>query len=216
MAASEIALRLILALVLGGLIGLEREKIHQFAGFRTHILIALGACISAMVAIELATDFAGRTDPSRIPGQVLTGIGFLGAGAILKTKGGVKGLTTAAGMWATACLGLAIGSGYYMLSILGWLSIVITLFILRLGAEFLFRSKENLIRVKIDDIKVLSSICENLENAKIKVKTINVEYFEGGCWEIELTITHDKKIVLGIIAHEIDSMDGIIGVEYKE
>ncbi|WP_315167755.1 MgtC/SapB family protein [Metaclostridioides mangenotii] len=211
----EIVSRLVLALVLGGLIGLEREKIHQFAGFRTHILIALGACISAIVSIELVADYAS-SDPSRIPGQVLTGIGFLGAGAILKTKGGVKGLTTAAGMWATACLGLAIGCGYYTLSILGWLSIVITLFLLRVGSEFLFRNEKNTIRIKVEDLKMLSIICKKLEEGQIVIKNINVECCSSDSWELVLTVLHDRRIVLGLITHEITNLDGIIGIEYTE
>ncbi|MBS5787284.1 MgtC/SapB family protein [Clostridioides mangenotii] len=211
----EIATRLVLALVLGGLIGLEREKIHQYAGFRTHILIALGACISAMVSLELVSNY-NSADPSRIPGQVLTGIGFLGAGAILKTKVGVKGLTTAAGMWATACLGIAIGCGYYMLSILGWLSIVITLFLLRVGSELLFKNEKNIIRIKVEDIKLLSLICNKLEEERVMVKNINVEYCDSESWELILTVLHDRRIVFGIVANEIKNLEGIISIKCSE
>jgi len=211
----EIATRLVLALVLGGLIGLEREKIHQYAGFRIHILIALGACISAMVSLELVSNY-NSADPSRIPGQVLTGIGFLGAGAILKTKVGVKGLTTAAGMWATACLGIAIGCGYYMLSILGWLSIVITLFLLRVGSELLFKNEKNIIRIKVEDIKLLSLICNKLEEERVMVKNINVEYCDSESWELILTVLHDRRIVFGIVANEIKNLEGIISIKCSE
>ncbi|NJB09116.1 MgtC/SapB family protein, partial [Clostridioides difficile] len=86
----------------------------------THILIAIGSCIVSITSIQLFFDYNLYTnaDPARMPAQVLSGIGFLGAGAILKNKGGVKGLTTAAGMWATACIGIAVGYGYYELAIL--------------------------------------------------------------------------------------------------
>jgi len=194
---------------------LEREKIHQYAGFRTHILIALGACISAMVSLELVSNY-NSADPSRIPGQVLTGIGFLGAGAILKTKVGVKGLTTAAGMWATACLGIAIGCGYYMLSILGWLSIVITLFLLRVGSELLFKNEKNIIRIKVEDIKLLSLICNKLEEERVMVKNINVEYCDSESWELILTVLHDRRIVFGIVANEIKNLEGIISIKCSE
>ena len=84
--SKEIAIRLLLALIIGGIIGLEREKIRQFAGFRTHILIAIGSCIVSITSIQLFFDYNLYTnaDPARMPAQVLSGIGFLGAGAILK------------------------------------------------------------------------------------------------------------------------------------
>ena len=109
--------RLLLAALLGGLIGLEREWRHKEAGLRTNILIALGSAIFTLMSIEMTAGASG--DPSRIAAQIVTGIGFLGAGAIMRTDAGIQGLTTAATIWVNAALGVAAGSGRYHLAVLG-------------------------------------------------------------------------------------------------
>lgn len=112
----ELILRVLLAGALGGLIGLEREFSDQPAGFRTHILVSLGAALFTLVGAYGLVDFSpGDTfqfDPTRIAAQVVTGIGFLGAGAILRQGLNVRGLTTAAALWVTAAVGTAAGFGY--------------------------------------------------------------------------------------------------------
>ena len=111
-----------ISLIIGGLTGLEREKSNQFAGFRTHILVAVGSCITSITAVQLFISYSSYSnmDPARLPAQVLSGIGFIGAGAILKNSSGITGLTTAAGIWATACIVIAIGYGQYLLGIVAW------------------------------------------------------------------------------------------------
>lgn len=133
---------------MGGLTGLEREKSHQFAGFRTHILVAVGSCITSITSLSLFMEYSSyaNIDPARLSAQVLSGIGFLGAGAILKTSNGIRGLTTAAGIWATACIGIAVGYGYYALSIYAWLFVMITLYILKNIDKIFFKKKANYIR----------------------------------------------------------------------
>ena len=126
----QIALRLACAMVVGFFIGLEREYTHRPAGLRTHILVALGACVVSITGEILFTQYAalGATpDPARLSAQVITGVGFLGAGTIMKEGVNVKGLTTAASVWAVACLGIASGFGYYALALLGLVFIFITL-----------------------------------------------------------------------------------------
>ncbi len=103
----EIARRLILAAVLGAIFGLEREVRQKSAGLRTNILIAVGAAVFTMMSIEMAVGTGA--DPSRIASQIVTGVGFLGAGAIMRTRGGVQGLTTAATVWVNAAVGVAAG-----------------------------------------------------------------------------------------------------------
>ena len=108
----EMAGRLALAAVLGGLIGLEREFHSQPAGLRTHMVVALGACLMMLVSMYMQ-ELDPRADPGRIAAQVVTGIGFLGAGAIMRFGMSVKGLTTAACLWTAAGIGLAVGAGYW-------------------------------------------------------------------------------------------------------
>ncbi|MET0476755.1 MAG: MgtC/SapB family protein [Actinomycetota bacterium] len=126
----ELLGRLLLAAVLGGAIGAERELNDQAAGLRTHMLLTIGACLFTLIS---AYGFGGGvgTDPSRLAAQIVTGIGFLGGGAIVRHGLTVKGLTTAASIWATASVGVAIGAGSYVLGIGGAVLVVGTLFGLR-------------------------------------------------------------------------------------
>lgn len=113
----EIIKRLVLASILGGFIGLEREVNNRPAGFRTHILVALGSTLIMLVSTNgfyIDGESVVRGDPARLAAQVVSGIGFLGAGTILRNDNQVKGLTTAASLWVSAGIGLAIGSGYYL------------------------------------------------------------------------------------------------------
>ena len=115
----DMFLRLLLAAVLGGLIGLERESLNKSAGFRTHTLVCLGSCLIMITSIEMHTFFGTDRigDPGRLAAQVVSGIGFLGAGTIIRSGFGVKGLTTAASLWVVAGIGLAAGAGRYFTSI---------------------------------------------------------------------------------------------------
>jgi putative Mg2+ transporter-C (MgtC) family protein len=131
----ELLARLLLAAVLGGAIGAERELNDQPAGLRTHMLLTTGACLFTLIS---AYGFGGGTDPSRIAAQIVTGIGFLGGGAIVRDGLTVKGVTTAASIWATASVGVAIGAGSYVLGVGGAVLVVATLFGLR-GADNLLQ-----------------------------------------------------------------------------
>jgi putative Mg2+ transporter-C (MgtC) family protein len=111
----ELIQRLLLATAIGGLIGAERELRRKSAGFRTNILIGLGAAVFTVASLTLASD---GSDPTRIAAQIVTGIGFLGAGAILRSRDGVHGLTTAATVWVNAALGVAAGGGLYHLAVI--------------------------------------------------------------------------------------------------
>ena len=134
----SILLRLVLAMLFGGFIGLERERKRRPAGFRTYMLVCLGAALTMLLSQyesfmvttawrETAAEIGLRTDVSRFGAQVINGIGFLGAGTIIVTgKQEVKGLTTAAGLWASACMGLAIGAGFYECVLLGFVLIFLT------------------------------------------------------------------------------------------
>jgi putative Mg2+ transporter-C (MgtC) family protein len=124
----ELALRLTVGLGLGALIGFEREMHHQPAGFRTHSLVALGASLFTIIS---AYGFAGgATDPARIAAQIVSGIGFIGAGTILQYRGHIRGLTTAASLWAVAAVGMATGAGLYVLAIVGTVLILVVLAVL--------------------------------------------------------------------------------------
>lgn len=120
----ELALRLVLAAALGAIIGWQREKAHKPAGLRTHMLIAIGAALFTTVSIN---GFIGG-NPSQVAAGVVTGIGFLGAGAIMHRGRSVEGLTTAASIWAVAAIGLAVGAGMYILAVLTAIIVFLVLF----------------------------------------------------------------------------------------
>jgi putative Mg2+ transporter-C (MgtC) family protein len=113
---ADVLRRLLLAAAIGGVLGAERDLRRKPAGFRTNILIALGAAVFTMLSANLAP---GSSDPTRIAAQLVTGIGFLGAGAIIRTRDGVHGLTTAATVWVNAALGMAAGGGAYHMAVIG-------------------------------------------------------------------------------------------------
>src|SRR3989338_10745197 len=125
----ELILRLGSAIILGGLIGFERELHGKVAGFRTHSLVSLGSALIMLVSIRIFDVYGSETgvDPGRIAAQVVTGIGFIGAGTIIRSGTGIKGLTTAAGLWTASGIGLACGVGYFRAA---FIATIITLFVL--------------------------------------------------------------------------------------
>jgi putative Mg2+ transporter-C (MgtC) family protein len=133
MTDSQIIIRLILSMLLGGLIGLERQIHRRTAGLRTHILVSLGSCLIMLTSLYVFDIYKDKVplDPGRIAAGVITGIGFLGAGAIIRDREGVKGLTTAASLWVVAAIGLATGCGFYTASLFTTLLTLIVLFFLR-------------------------------------------------------------------------------------
>ncbi|MEO7804584.1 MAG: MgtC/SapB family protein [Actinomycetota bacterium] len=134
----DIALRVLAAAGLGALIGLEREMSNQTAGLRTHILVSLGACLFSMVG-AYGFSQSQDVDPTRIAAQVVTGIGFLGAGAILRQGPSVRGLTTSAGMWVTAAVGMAVAFGF-------WVGALVTTAVTALALYGLKRVERKLLR----------------------------------------------------------------------
>jgi putative Mg2+ transporter-C (MgtC) family protein len=119
--------RLVIALLIGGAVGLEREFKGKPAGMRTNMLICVGSCLIMIISIEIARTAVQTSDPGRIAAQVVTGIGFLGAGTIIRSRFHIVGLTTAATIWALSAIGLAVGAGYLLLAAVAALLITITL-----------------------------------------------------------------------------------------
>lgn len=124
---TDIVIRLCLAFAAGGVIGLERSSRRQVAGLRTHILIALGAACLMLLSIWLPQHFNENADPGRIAAQVVSGIGFLGAGAIIRLGNNIRGLTTAASLWLTAAIGMTVAAGMYAAALTAVLLALITL-----------------------------------------------------------------------------------------
>lgn len=202
--------------MVGGLTGLERERSHQFAGFRTHILVSVGSCITSITSLMLFFQYSGYSniDPARLSAQVLSGIGFLGAGAILKTSNGIRGLTTAAGIWATACIGIAIGYGYYVLSVSAWLLVLVTLYILKNIDKIFFKKKQTILNVTVDNINLVSVLYGKFEKCQISVKNIEVEPKGENSWKLTFFIVYDRRIMIQEFVKELNGLKNVISVDY--
>lgn len=164
-------LRLLLAVIFGGIVGIERERNNKPAGFRTYILVCFGAAIVSIVQDQLRInifnfeknfpDLASfmKSDLGRLGAQVISGIGFLGAGSIIKEKGEVEGLTTAAGIWATGCVGLGIGWGFYNIAIVAIIFMLIIMTALKKVETIFMKKSSNLIfEIEIDENTAVSEI----------------------------------------------------------
>jgi len=157
--------KLVLSLMLGALIGWERRRKGQIAGLRTFALISMGATLAMLISIYIPQVYLGvkNGDPGRIAAQVVSGIGFLGAGAIIQMKGAVRGLTTAAGIWISACIGLAVGAGMYLIAVVATLLIFFILVnIERLERIVNFSWESKIIRVKAHGIVTDLETCRDI------------------------------------------------------
>lgn len=174
----ETVLRISIAAVCGGIIGLERGRKHRPAGFRTHMIVCMGAALSMALSAYLVATITNvwglegvSTDVSRFGAQVINGIGFLGAGSIIVTgRQQVKGMTTASGLWASACMGLAIGAGFYIAALMCCLLIIIaTMFLSRLEGYILSRSRNINIYVEVDGMDAFTEIIAALKTKGVKI-----------------------------------------------
>ena len=174
--ALSIMIRLLMAIICGGIIGLERGIRGQAAGCRTHMLVCIGSALVMMTNIFAVNSYGGGTDPTRLGAQVVSGIGFLGAGTILITsKHQIKGLTTAAGLWASACMGLAIGIGFYELAIIGNIFIFLVIGILNRFDSIIYgQSKVMEIYVELSGPEVLQNIIAYARENSYEIKHIQV------------------------------------------
>ena len=177
----EYLLRIVIAAVLGGAIGLEREYRAKGAGFRTHFLVALGSALLMVLSqygfmdlLKDNPDLSIRLDPARIAAQVVTGIGFIGAGTIIFQKHVIKGLTTAAGIWVVGAIGMACGAGMYILSIA-----TTVLVLLGLEAMNLFLSKFGvrsiLVKFSAENLEDVNAVIERLRRLHIELDSYRME-----------------------------------------
>ncbi|MDR6549173.1 MgtC/SapB family protein [Paenibacillus qinlingensis] len=171
----DLLIRMLAATVLGGLIGLEREWSNHAAGFRTHILVCLGSTTIMLLSIYGFSEFVNesnvRADPARLAAQVISGIGFLGAGAILRNGSVVSGLTTAASVWVVAAVGLCVGAGFYFVAVLCTFLALVSLLLLNKWEKHLLRNRRvHEITVKvIDHPGVLGKIASALGDQGIQI-----------------------------------------------
>ncbi len=185
--------RMVLSMLLGAVVGYERKRKGQSAGVRTFSLISMGATLAMILSIYVPQEYMGlkNGDPGRIAAQVISGIGFLGAGAIIQMKGSVRGLTTAAGIWMVAIIGMAVGLGMYWLSILACALILFILVQLERIEHLVSRGTENrIIRIRTAVIlRDISDYRDILLRNKITLSNFYVEYdYDAGETRLNLIV----------------------------
>lgn len=213
----EIALRIFLAYIFGGIVGFERERNDSPAGFRTHILVSIGSALIMILSMYGFNEFVTvNKDPARLAAQVVSGIGFLGAGTILRDKTSIKGLTTAASLWVVAAIGLAVGAGFYFSSFFVTLLVFITLE--RSVENHFFRNSETLKIVAINGTCRVKEINKLLESYGIIPQNISMTLLkeENNRTTIEYKLrTPFRKINMEQIIEDINEIDGIFSTEHE-
>lgn len=214
----EVIIRLVLAAVLGALIGVERESLSRPAGLKTYTLVCVGSALVMIVSIEMFVEYKhwANVDPGRIAAQVVSGIGFLGAGTILREGASIKGLTTAAGLWVVACIGLAAGAGMYTASIISTILILLVL-VYFYKAQDIFtglRVYKGIV-ITVDDrpgqIGIIGSILGSMD---VHIKNINLNSQEDtGRLEVELLMDVPPETSMNHVVEQLSKMSGFYGLD---
>jgi putative Mg2+ transporter-C (MgtC) family protein len=216
----EVILRLIVATAFGGLIGLERESHKRPAGFRTHILVCVGSALIMIISQYAFLEFSGKLgyDPGRIAAQVISGIGFLGAGTILREGSTIKGLTTAASLWVVAGIGLAVGTGFYVSAAVTTGLVVIVLVVFdRFERRFIASRRDTLFVHVSDRPGQLGAIASILGRYGVSIREVDMETLgEESEAAINLSLEVPFSVPKDRLLSEITEVDGVIHVGYEE
>ncbi len=220
----ESLLRLALAAVLGGLIGVERELREREAGLRTHLLVALGSALFTIVGaygfhafLESGASVV-RADPTRIAAQIVTGIGFLGAGAIIRQGFSVRGLTTAATLWVVAAVGLAAGAGYYSVAVITTALVLIALYPLRIIAYRIlhrFRPEDGRLLVELPAGQAPGDVIDEIERAGGRISSVDVSQ-EGDRRRLELDVVLPRDLPAPRLVARIADVENVAEVRWTD
>ena len=220
----EIAVRLVVAAALTGLVGLEREWRERAAGLRTHMLVGVGSALFTLVSAYGFNEFlvgstnVVRTDPTRIAAQIVTGIGFLGAGAILRQGLTIRGLTTAAGLWVAAAIGMAVGAGFYSAALLGTGVVLVGLGPLRWAEGYIVarRRAARPLEVDLRPDQPLAPVLAILEARRANVQRIHLE--EGGDEgrELRLEVQLPPSVSGREVVEHLSQLDEVLSVRWDE
>ena len=220
----ESLLRLTLAAVLGGLIGVERELREREAGLRTHLLVSLGSALFTIVGAYGFNAFLNtgasvvRADPTRIAAQIVTGIGFLGAGAIIRQGLSVRGLTTAATLWVVAAVGLAAGAGYYSVAVITTGLVLVALYPLRIVAYKMlspFRPEDGRLLVALPAGEPPGRVVDEIERLGARISSLDVIQ-EGDRRLLELDVVLPRDTAVPHLVSRIADLDNVAEVRWTD
>ena len=206
----DLSIRLVVAAALGAAIGLERELHEHPAGIRTHLLVSLGCALFTVISIYgFDIDGSGPRDPARLAAQIVSGIGFLGAGAILKYGTSIRGLTTAASLWATSAVGIAVGTGLYVLGFVGAALILFSLWPLGAISQRLRLRNDRSVRLRLalERLELLGEVSRRLAELGVDIAGVQTQQRGAGGFEVELDLR------LGADAHPEIAVATIAEVE---
>ncbi|MFK5240998.1 MgtC/SapB family protein, partial [Lactococcus lactis] len=211
-------IRLILAGVCGYAIGYERNSRSKNAGTRTHLIVALSAALMIIVSkygfMDIISTHGVNLDPSRIAAQIVSGIGFLGAGMIFVHNQSVNGLTTAAGIWATSGIGMAIGSGLYFIGIVATLLILLFQIILHQNYRWIKSATSDHLILQLEDFEGLQLLQQQLKEEDVKILSIKVEKKSNNSLKTELYLNLPKAYEVASLMSLLESNDKIKSIEY--
>lgn len=211
-------IRLILAGVCGYAIGYERNSRSKNAGTRTHLIVALSAALMIIVSkygfMDTISTHGVNLDPSRIAAQIVSGIGFLGAGMIFVHNQSVNGLTTAAGIWATSGIGMAIGSGLYFIGIVATLLILLFQIILHQNYRWIKSATSDHLILQLEDFEGLQLLQQQLKEEDVKILSIKVEKKSNNSLKTELYLNLPKAYEVASLMSLLESNDKIKSIEY--
>jgi len=217
MSVYEIVFKLTLACILGGIVGLERESLNRPAGFRTYTLVCVGSALAMVVSLDMYFQYyqTVTADPGRIAAQVVSGIGFLGAGTIMKEGATVRGLTTAAGLWGVACIGLAVGAGMYIPAVV---TTALILFVLVYFAKFEenftgMRLYKGIVIITRDEPGQVGKIGSMLGDMGVLIKNISLSRLEDSQLEIELLLNLPPEISIETVIRNLSTSQGIQSID---
>ena len=221
----DLILRLFVAAICGGIIGIDRGRKRRAAGFRTHMLVCMGAALTIILSVYLTIMICSawgldtgtyKTDISRFGAQVINGIGFIGAGTIIVTgRQQVKGMTTAAGLWASACMGLAIGAGFYMAAVIGCVCILLTIVVFSKFESFILARSRNVnIYVEFEHTDDLSTIIEKIKAQDVRIFDIELTKAKGDvCANAIFSLQLPKKKSHAYVMTAIAEVDSVRTIE---
>lgn len=210
--------RLLLSVVLSGIIGLERESLNRPAGFRTHILVCIGSALTMLVSQEIYFMYKGlvAVDPGRIAAQVISGIGFLGAGTIIREGAAVKGLTTAASLWAVAGIGLAVGAGMYTAAVISTGLVFLTLISLgRLEYWLVQKRQFHILNITIADRPgQIGKIGTLFGEFGVSIKNIELHHESDDDTIIVRMVIHlPHHLALATLVERLGQLEGVFAVQ---
>lgn len=208
-----IAFRLLLAVIFGSIIGLEREINNHPAGFRTHILVCVGAALITLVSIHSF----GTGDPGRVAAQIVSGIGFLGAGTIMREGTTIRGLTTAASLWSVAGVGLAIGAGFYLGATITTVAMVIVLFFFSSLEKRILQSQYYVLELTVADVPgQLGRVASRLGELGVSIKSIQISNHSSNQVQMDLGIKTPAPLQLHEVVNYLGETEGVFTIKFEE